>query len=88
MDKFLDQDNEETISERDFICPPKRRKQETETIKFDILSANSTLFNQNLAAIPGAPTVNVVSCDDDEKLKCASDNAAYESYFMRPVDLR
>jgi hypothetical protein len=87
INKFSDQDND-AISERDFICPPKRRKQETDAIKFEVLSANSTLFNQNLAAIPGAPTVNVTNSCVEEKSKFSNDNGAYESYFMKPVDLR
>jgi hypothetical protein len=44
----LDQDNQDTISERDFICPPKRRKQEAiEQPKLDFIPTSS-LFSQLL----------------------------------------
>lgn len=44
---ILDQDNQDTISERDFICPPKRRKQEVEQSKLDFIPTSS-LFSQLL----------------------------------------
>jgi hypothetical protein len=44
---LLDQDNQDTISERDFICPPKRRKQEVEQAKIDFIPTSS-LFSQLL----------------------------------------
>lgn len=50
---ILDQDNQDTISERDFICPPKRRKQEADQAKLDFIPTSS-LFSQllNPAANP------------------------------------
>lgn len=43
----LDHDNQDAISERDFICPPKRRKQEVEQAKLDFIPTSS-LFSQLL----------------------------------------
>lgn len=44
---ILDQDNQDAISERDFICPPKRRRQQVEQPKLDFIPTTS-LFSQLL----------------------------------------
>ena len=48
----LDQDNQDTLSERDFICPPKRRRQEIDQSKLDFIPTSS-LFSQ-LLNVPNA----------------------------------
>ncbi|CRK91009.1 CLUMA_CG004697, isoform A [Clunio marinus] len=47
VDVTHDQDNQDAISERDFICPPKRRRQEVEQAKLDFIPTSS-LFSQLL----------------------------------------
>lgn len=55
FESVLDHDNQDAISERDFICPPKRRKQEVEQSKLDFIPTSS-LFSQLLN--PAATTEN------------------------------
>lgn len=70
---LLDQDNQDAMSERDFICPPKRRKQEIDQAKLDFIPTSS-LFSQ-LLNVPNASAVH-------------NENGLFESYFLKQSDLR
>jgi hypothetical protein len=60
------------MSERDFICPPKRRKQEIEQQpKLDFIPTSS-LFSQ-LLNVPNA---------------VHNENGLFDSYFLKQTDLR
>lgn len=61
------------MSERDFICPPKRRRQEIDQSKLDFIPTSS-LFTQ-LLSVPNASAVH-------------NENGLFESYFMKQSDLR
>lgn len=60
------------MSERDFICPPKRRKQEIDQSKLDFIPTSS-LFSQILN-VPNAVHSN--------------ENGLFDNYFMKQSDLR
>lgn len=60
------------MSERDFICPPKRRRQELDQPKIDFVPTSS-LFSQLLNVQTAA---------------VSSDGGLFDNYFMKQNDLR
>jgi hypothetical protein len=86
---FLDHDNQDTMSERDFICPPKRRKQEIELTTITTPSSTSQAVSAALSAankLDFIPTSSLFS--QLLNPSAHSENGIYENYFMKQNDLR